>query len=119
MASRKLDKPEWQAFCDRFSKSLVDKGSEPETASLALDHQVAAEWVPLLGVTYDPRSDVFDIILDSLEHRVNTPKLLYVDEGPRGVAALEIIDAGGHRHTLRLDHPLKPRVRGHPRPGEG
>jgi hypothetical protein len=119
MASRKLDKPELQAFCDRLSKSLVDKCLEPETASLALDHQVAAEWVPLLGVAYDPRSDVFDIILDGLEHRARRPTVLYVDEGPRRVAALEIIDADGLRHTLILDHPLKPPVRGHPRPGEG
>jgi hypothetical protein len=40
---------------------------------------------------------------------------VHVDEGPGGVAALEIIDGRGLRHTLRLDHPLKPPVRRRPR----
>jgi hypothetical protein len=36
---------------------------------------------------------------------------LYVDEGPNGVAALEVVDGGGLRHGLRLDRPLNPSVR--------
>lgn len=115
MGSRELDKPEWQNFCDRLSKALLAHDSMTKTASLVVNDEVVAEWVPLLGVAYDPPSDAFDMILDGLEHRVRTPKLVYVDEGPGGVAALEIIDGRGLRHTLRLDHPLRPPVRRHPR----
>jgi hypothetical protein len=111
VASRKLDKSEWQTFCDDLSKALPGDDSRAVTASLAVDGEVAAEWVALLGVAYDPRSDSFEIALGGLEHRVRKPETLYVDEGPSGVAALEVIDGGGLRHGLRLDHPLKPAVR--------
>lgn len=115
MASRKCDKSEWQTFCDSLSKALLGNGSGTVIASLAVGGDVAAEWVPLRGVAYDPRSDLFDIALEGLEHRVSTPRFLYVDEGPNGVAALEVIDTGGLRHRLRLDHPLRPQARRHPR----
>ena len=111
MTPRKLDKSEWQAFCDGLSKALRGDGLRAVTASLAVDGQLAAEWVALLGVAYDPRSDSFEIALGGLEHRVRRPETLYVDEGPSGVAALEVIDGGGLRHELRLDRPLKPAVR--------
>ena len=111
MASRKLDKSEWQAFCDHLSKALLGNDSDAANASLTVGEEVAAEWVPLLGVAFDPRSDSFDIALGGLEHRVRKPKTLYVDEGPNGVAALEVVDGGGLRHGLRLDRPLNPSVR--------
>jgi Family of unknown function (DUF5335) len=108
MGSRQLDKPEWQGFCDRLSRGSLAGGSMGETASLVVNEEVVAEWVPLLGVAYDRPSDAFDIILDGLEHRVRAPRLFYVDEGPRGVAALEIIDGANLRHTLKMSHPVKP-----------
>src|SRR6266850_2459615 len=110
MASRKLDKSEWQAFCDHLSKALVGDDPGSVMVSLAVDGEVAVEWVALRGVAYDPRSDSFEIALGGLEHRVRKPKTLYVDEGPNGVVALEV-DVGGVRHGLRLDRPLNPSVR--------
>ncbi len=61
MASRKLDKSEWRAFCDHLSKALLGSDSEAVNASLSVGEEVAAEWVVLLGVAYDPRSDSFDM----------------------------------------------------------
>jgi hypothetical protein len=110
MASRKLDKSEWQAFCDHLSKALLGNDSDAANASLTVGEEVAAEWVPLLGVAFDPRSDSFNIALGGLEHRVRKPETLYVDEGSSGVVALEVIDGGGVRHGLRFDRPLKPPV---------
>jgi hypothetical protein len=111
MASRKLDKSEWQAFCDHLSKALLGDDPGSVMVSLAVDGEVAVEWVALRGVAYDPHSDSFEIALGGLEHRVRKPKTLYVDEGPNGVAALEVVDGGGLRHGLRLDRPLNPSVR--------
>jgi hypothetical protein len=62
----------------------------------------------LLGITYEPKKDLFEIMLQDLEHWIHRPETLYVDEGPKGVAALEIVDAAGLRHSLRISHPIKP-----------
>ena len=107
MPLRRPEKSEWRAYCDRLSKHLATIRSEPVTASLVVNHDEVAEWVLLLGITYEPKKDLFEIMLQELEHRIHSPRTLYVDEGPSGVAALEIIDAGGLRHSLALSHPIK------------
>ena len=50
MATLKLEKTEWHPYFDRISKALVGKRAEIEIASLSLGHQIAAEWLPLLGL---------------------------------------------------------------------
>jgi Family of unknown function (DUF5335) len=107
MLLRRPEKSEWRTYCDRLSKHLATTRSEPVTASLVLNDKVVAEWMPLLGVTYEPKKDLFAILLQDFEHWIHSPRTLYVDEGPSGVAALEIIDAGGLRHSLALSHPIK------------
>src|SRR6267154_3620001 len=107
MPLRKPAKSEWRAYCDRFSKNLANIRSEPVTASLVVNHHGVAEWVPLLGLTYEPKKDLFGIMLQDLEHWIHRPETLYVDEGPKGVAAVEIIDAAGVRHSLTISHPIK------------
>jgi hypothetical protein len=107
MPARRIDKSGWRVYCDRLSKELVGSLWETATASLVLNHEVVAEWVPLLGITYEPQTDVLEITLRDLDHRVRRPQILYADEGPRGVAGLEIIDVDGLRHTLTLSKPLK------------
>src|SRR5260370_521496 len=106
MASRKLDKSEWRAFCDRMSKGLIGKQAEIEIASLALGSHVQSEWLPLLGIVYDPKSDVIEIALDGLDHMIPRPRELYVDIGPGRMANLEIVDNGGVRQIVRLPDPL-------------
>jgi uncharacterized protein DUF5335 len=106
MATRKLAKSEWRAFCDRMSKGLIGKQAEIEVASLALDGQVQGEWLPLLGIVYDPKSDVIEIALDDLDHMINRPRELHVDVGPGGMLNLEIVDGGGARQIVKLRDPL-------------
>jgi hypothetical protein len=59
MTLRKLDKSEWHAYCDRLSKDLVGSRSGSATVSLAVNHEAIAEWVPLLGIAYEPKKDLF------------------------------------------------------------
>jgi hypothetical protein len=106
MATRKLDKSEWRAFCDRLPKGLIGKQAEIEIASLTLGSQVQGEWLPLLGIVYDPKSDAIEIALDGLDHLVNRPRDLYVDVGPGGMLSLEVIDSGGVRQIVKLRDPL-------------
>ena len=40
--------------------------AEIEVASLDLGDQIEAEWLPLLGITYDDKDDVLEIALEEL-----------------------------------------------------
>jgi hypothetical protein len=106
MAARKLDKSEWRVFCDRMSKALIGKQAEIEIASLALGSQVQGEWLPLIGIAYDPKNDLIEIALDGLDHLVYRPREMYVDIDHSGLISLEILDGNSVRQIIKLRDPL-------------
>jgi len=101
-----VSKPEWKAFFDRVSKSLVNARAEIEVASLDLGDQVVAEWVPLLGLSYDPRADRLDIVLARSNHAISGPKEISVQESAEGLETVAIVDKEGARQVVKLKKPL-------------
>jgi len=106
MTARKLDKNQWKPFFDGISKVLGAKQAEIEVLSLDLGHQVEAEWLPLLGLTYDPNNDVLDVELGGLDHMIPKPSEIYVEDGGVGLASLAITDAEGARQIVKLRDPI-------------
>jgi hypothetical protein len=106
MRTRKLERSEWQTYCDRISRALIGKRAEVEVVSLDLGRQVEAEWLPIYGITFDPKDEAFEIALEGLDHRVRQPREFHVVEGPQGLSSLEIVDADGLRQIVRLKDPL-------------
>ena len=103
---RTLEKSEWHGYFDRVSRALLGKRAEIEVASLELGDQIEAEWVPLLGITYDQKDDVLEIALLGLDHLIPKPRQIFVDEGLTGSTSLEVIDHAGVRHIVQLREPL-------------
>jgi hypothetical protein len=106
MAVLKLEKEKWRTFFDRVSKRLVGKRAEIDVESLALGAQVEAKWLPLFGIVYDPKDDVIEIALQDLDHIVNKPREIYIDEAPTGLISLEVLDGDGVQHIVQFRDPL-------------
>jgi hypothetical protein len=106
MAIRQLQKDEWKAYFDRVSKSLLGKRAMIEVAALNVGDQIEAEWVPMLGASYDHKDDVLSIPLTDLDHMILNPREIYVDEGETGLTSFEVVDAAGVRHIVHLREPL-------------
>ena len=106
MAARALAKPEWQSYCDRISKGLTGKRAQIEVTGLRIGDQIAAKWLPLLGITYDSKDDLVEIALEGLDHLIDKPFAISVDEGPNGLSSMEIVDSEGRRQLLKLMDPL-------------
>jgi Family of unknown function (DUF5335) len=106
MASRKLDKAQWRPFLERATKMLEGKQAEIEVASLALGDQIEAEWLPLLGLAYDPKDDLIEIALEGLDHMIRKPRELYVEDGTAGLMSLEIVDAEDVAQIVKFREPL-------------
>jgi hypothetical protein len=106
MTIRRLERNEWVAFCVRTSRSFVGKQVKIEVTSLEIGFQLEAQRMPLLGISYDPKSDVLELLAGELDHLIRSPRELYVDDTSFGVASLQIIDAGGVRQIITLQDPL-------------
>ncbi len=104
--TRELSRDEWRGYFDHVSRHLEGRLAEVEVASLELGDQIEAEWVPIHGIVYDHKDDLFEIALEGLDHLIRTPVRVRVEEGARGLVAVEIEDAEGRRRIVRLREPL-------------
>jgi hypothetical protein len=106
MTIRKLHKKEWRPFLDGVSRVLQGERAEIEVLALKLGDQVAAEWLPFFGITYDPKDDIIEIALDGVDHLIRKPQEIYVDDSGDGLISMEIVDAEGVRQIVKLKDPL-------------
>jgi len=103
---RTVPQSEWRPFFDRMSKALVGKWAEIEVASLDIGDQIVAEWIPLLGITYDGKDDLLDVALDRSDHLIRHPRQILVEESDAGLACVAVVDKDGARQVVRLKTPL-------------
>lgn len=106
MTVRKLEKPEWQRYFDFLSRGFQGAQAEIEVASLSLGDQVEADWLPLLGITYDPKDDLVEVALEGLDHLIYKPREIYFDATTAELTSLEIVDAEGVRQVVKLREPF-------------
>jgi hypothetical protein len=107
MAIRKLERKEWHPYFNKLSKLLGAKVAEVDVASLKTGAQAETKWVPLLGITYDSHDDVVDVALDGVDHLIEKPRTIYVDNTGATMVSLEIDDAEGVKHIVKLKEPLE------------
>lgn len=107
MALTQLAKPKWQAYFDRIAKSLGPKRVEIEVTGLGLGHQVAADWIPLIGISYDPKGEILAVTAEGVEHLIRQPKQIHVDQDVDWLRSIEAIDAEGNHHIVLLKDPLQ------------
>ena len=100
--ARKLEKPEWASFLNRFNKGLTDTQAEIEVASLNLGDQIEAEWVPLFGVVYDRKDDIVEVAVENLDHLIRRPKEVYVEDKDGELLSLVVVDGEGVRHIVNF-----------------
>jgi len=103
---RTVPQSDWRSFFDRMSKALLGKWAEIEVASLDLGDQIVAEWIPLIGITYDSRDDLLDVALDRSNRLIRHPREILVEESTAGLASVAVIDQDGARQVVRLKEPL-------------
>ena len=102
-----VPRSDWRQFFDRMSTALLrGKWAEIEVASLETGDQIVAEWIPMMGVTYDSRNDLVDVALDRTDHLIYHPDEIVVEEGTEGLMSIAVIAVDGTRHIVRLKEPL-------------
>ena len=101
-----IAKSDWKPFFDRLARALEDNPAEIEVASLDLGDQLLAEWVPLIGITYDPKGDLFDVALEGLDHMIKQPHEVRTEIGDGRLIAIDIIDREGAHLIVKFRDPV-------------
>jgi hypothetical protein len=107
MTVSKLEKNAWQGYFDSVSKALVGKRAEIEVNALPLGAQLEAEWLTFYGVTYDPKDDLIEVVLEGLDHTIPKPREVFIDIDPAGMLnSVEVLDGDGLQQIVKLRDPL-------------
>jgi hypothetical protein len=105
MATRKLERTQWQTYFDQVSHDLGGKEVELEVAAPDIGAQIEAEWTPITGLSYDPKDDLLEVATDAIDHLIEHPQDIYVEDGVDGLHSVEIIDGDGTHQIIRLRSP--------------
>lgn len=106
MTTKKINEADWRLYLDKFSAGLDGRRAEVKVVSPKLGSQVQAEWVRLWGLAYDPKDNVLEVALEGLDHLIQTPVELYVQEGRTGIESLSVRDGEGNQHIIQLRLPV-------------
>jgi hypothetical protein len=114
--TKKVPREQWQDVLDRFTKRYL-RDDLPE--AITIDHlspelgdQVAVEEARLLGITYDPKSNVLEVLLHDVDHLVFQPKELSVAEEEEGFLAwIEIVRDDDTKEILKIRRKHLPTLR--------
>jgi len=89
-----------------MSKALTGKWAEIEVASLDIGDQITAEWIPLIGITYDSKDDLLDVALERYDHLIRHPQQVVVDDADGSLRSVAIVDAEGSTQIVRMRVPV-------------
>jgi uncharacterized protein YuzE len=124
MSFQLVQKPEWQTLFDAISKTLEGKFAEIEVMGLDLGDQLEVEWLPINGITYDPKDEALYIYIQAadrnLDHMIASPREVYIEFGSAGLSHVVVIDPYDHKQIVRFRAPLElPPRREHELPSTG
>jgi hypothetical protein len=106
MTVKKLESAEWGRYFDKLSKKLGASTVDVIVSGLDLGVQPEAKKIPLLGISYDHADQALHIAMRHLNHRIEKPEHIYVDEDSAGVRAIEAVDQDGHKQIVELSAAL-------------
>ncbi|MFZ5509638.1 MAG: DUF5335 domain-containing protein [Pseudomonadota bacterium] len=101
-----LSRARWQAYLDRLSAALPTGQIEIEVTGLGLGAHVEAEWLPFMGISYDPHNDIITVIAQGVDHIIRQPRQIHLDHDLELLRSVEVIDAEGNHHILLFRTPL-------------
>jgi hypothetical protein len=105
MTTERLDRSAWKGYFDAMSRVLPGKQAEIEVNSLHIGSQIEAEFVPLLGITYDSRSDILEVLMEGWDHTIAHVREVFVDHDGVNLNSVSVTDADGVQQIIRLRDP--------------
>ena len=114
--TKQLPRAEWKDYFDRFTRERLGDDAPGavtvEVISPTLGDQFEVSAVRLLGLAYDPKSRIFEVLVEDVDHLTFNPSEIWVLEGEPGfISTVEMVTADGGKEIIyvRRSGPLAPR----------
>lgn len=114
--TKRVPKKQWQEVFDQFTKRHL-RDDVPESARIELfspdlGDQVEVDAVRLRGISYDPKSNALEVLLEGVDHLVFKPKeISVVDEEKGFISAVEVVRDDGTKELLTIRRRELPTLR--------
>lgn len=105
MAIEKLEKGGWHAYFDALSKILQGKEAQIDVNARDIGAQVEAAFTPLLGIVFDPRNGILEVLVEGLDHSIANVREIFVDHDGMSLNSVNVISADGTQQIIRLRDP--------------
>lgn len=105
--TKQLPKESWAAYFDGFTKKFL-RDVNPEDADIRvmspdIGAQEQTKHVRLQGITYDPKDNVLEFLLEHLDHLIYNPKEIWVVEEENGfLRSIEVVRDDDSREIVEL-----------------
>lgn len=102
-----IPREQWPDYFDDFTRQHL-RNDRPDLVTLEvlsprMGDQVYAHNARLLGLSYDPRSQAFEVLLDGADHMTFQPAEIWVLEGDSDVIAVfELVQADGTKQLIHV-----------------
>ena len=106
MTTKRLERAQWKSYFNDTAKSLESMQVEIEISGPHIGDQIEAEWVSLNGLSYDDRTNTFDVATNQLNHRIAGVEAINVEQDFTGLKSMELVDGNGNHQILRFKPPL-------------
>ena len=74
MGLQRLVRADWQSYCERISHGIsAGQRAELEIVSLDIGDHLEARWMPIVGLVYEPKTDLLEVALEGVDHLGCTP----------------------------------------------
>jgi hypothetical protein len=102
MATRKLERSEWRQYFDGVAKHLPSMRVGISILGQQSGVQVENDNSALLGISYDPKDDAFEVATPSISHRISHPEEIFVREQGGQLSSVEVVDQDGNKEIIEL-----------------
>ncbi len=105
--TKQLPKAQWQEYFDNFTRAFLEdlnpEAAVVEVINPRLGDQLESDYARVIGISYDPKDNVFEVALEGVDHLVYHPKEIWVIEEDNGfVRTIEVVREDGTKEIIRL-----------------
>ena len=101
LETKSIRKEDWQDELIKLWRKMDGKDIQIEVEALNLGDQVEADYVPLKGLSYDPKDDVVQVWTGKLDHMIYHPKSIELAVEDGHLLSIHIIDGEGEEHLIK------------------